>query len=968
MCMAYHEKPEIHHVGAMEPAAYMIPNLRAGDERETSERFQLLSGKWDFAYYPSEQEVDWVSILSGADFETQIKMPVPGCWQTNGFDQAQYITSPYPFLFDPPHVPADNPVGIYRTVFSCEARQETSYLYVEGADSCLYASLNGHVLGYAEGPHNTACFDVTGILGEQNVLTVCVLKWCSGSYLDDQDKIRLSGIFRDVYILHRPRTHLRDFFAVPDESGVTLTCEVASPAGMLHASLFDAEGVCAGEMHMPAGHSVCMRLDVKKPRLWSAETPYLYTLRMELEGEWVEQRVGLRTVAIHDGVFQVNGVPVKLLGVNRHDMHPDTGYAVTMADMRCDLELMKRSNINCVRTAHYPNDPRFYELCSEMGLYVIDEADMETHGCHYIGDSDWLMNDPAYESAILDREKRLVERDKNFSCVILWSMGNESGWGKSLEKASRWIKGRDPSRLLHMESAFSDQRRKPVRDSYHEVGPELVDMIAVMYPSYAFMDELLSYEEEHRPLLLTEYCHAMGNSLGGMKEYAQRIFAHPRVMGGCIWEWADHALRASGGRFLYGGDFGEKKHHNNICADGLVNPDREPHSALGELRQAYAPVIASECCGGRLMIENRWSFLSTQGVVIALTHLVNGRVYRETCIPCPTIAPLSSGTADIPLPGADIPGEEVMLVRFMRGGTEISRAHFTLKPGRFAPQPGHTPLGMTLRGGMIRGIHAFGSVLAQDVHPVIWRAPLDNDRGVRLKWQGAEGENINVPCMTVRSSVKTDGETCTRFALGGMSYRPAVEGEIRFAQGDGRALLIAQRVCVRADYPSWLPRYGLCWRLPKALCHVSFYGLGPGESYEDKQLASYPGWFAYDALYARDNYLRPQESGSHAGTYLVCLTDAEGKGLAFYSGEPFSFCVQAHTLDQLTAAKHPDELPEPEALYLYTDIRMSGIGSASVGPELPGEYRINPGDMLEQMLFVAAIDLAQEDPFGLLGS
>ena len=944
----------------------MIPNQPADGEREASERFQLLSGAWDFAYYSSLHDVDLASALAGAGFDVQAKMPVPGCWQTNGFDRAQYITSPYPFLFDPPHVPYDNPVGIYRTSFTCVSAQETSFLYFEGADSCLYASLNGRFLGYAEGPHNTVGFDVTGLLREENELTVCVLKWCSGSYLDDQDKIRLSGIFRDVYLIHRPRTYLRDFFAVTDDSGLSLSCEIASPAGMLRATLFDMGGqrVCAAQT--PAVPDVRLRLDVKNPRLWSAETPCLYTLRIELEDEWIEQRVGFRTVCIDRGVFKVNGRPVKLLGVNRHDMHPDRGYAVTLEDMRRDLAMMKHSNINCIRTAHYPNDPRFYRLCDELGFYVIDEADMETHGCYYIGDSDALMNDTSYEAAILDREMRLVHRDKNAPCVIIWSMGNESGWGRTLEKAARWIKAYDPSRLVHMESAFSDQRRRAVRDCLAQVGPQYVDMAATMYPSPERIDELLTIGEETRPLLLTEYCHAMGNSLGGMKEYVERIFGHPRMMGGCIWEWADHALRAPGGRFLYGGDFGEKKHHGNICADGLVNPDRKAHSALDELRQAYAPVTLTRRSEDWIGLENRWSFLSTVGLEIEWTHLVNGCAQSVQRIACPAIEPLFAGEIRLPIEPADCRGEQTLLAAIYDGEHEISRAHFLLKDGAFTPQRGHDALQAAYRGGMLQSLASFGREMACDVRPVIWRAPLDNDRCIRLKWQSADGENIHVPCMTLRS-VKQDGnELRTAFALGGMSYRPALEGEIRFAKLDEGTLEIAQDVRVRADYPAWLPRYGLCWRIPLDLHHVSYYGFGPGESYEDKQLASYPGWFEEDALREADGYLRPQESGSHAGARLVCLTDDQGKGLALYSAEAFSFSVQRHDADTLSEAAHPDELPKPQALYLYTDIRMSGVGSASVGPELPIEYRICPGERLSHTLYAAAIDLRVQNPFNLL--
>lgn len=965
MINSYWKQPEIHHVGAMKPTAYLIPNVRAGRPREESERMQLLCGDWGFEYYESVEAVDWEAVAAQTRFPGMI--PVPGVWQTNGFDRAQYITSPYPFLFDPPHVPAENPVGVYSRVFSCrQAEGERVTLHLEGADSCAVCFLNGEFLGYSEGPHNSVAFDVTDRLtGGENRLTIAVLKWCSGSYLDDQDKLRLSGLFRDVYLLTRPKTHLSDLLICPDTRGMQVEAEIAQPEGSISLCLCDPQGAVVAEACLPAQARVRCRLDVPAPVLWNAEQPALYTLRVALQDEWVERRVGLRTVAVQDGQVLVNGVPVKLLGVNRHENHPDTGYVVSVEDMRRDLEMMKAANINCVRTSHYPDDPRFYELCDEIGLYVIDEADMETHGCCYNGDSDRLMNDPRYAEAIMDREQRLVERDKSFSCVLIWSMGNESGWGSNLAEAARWIRSRDPSRLLHMESAFSGMRRKPMEECVKDEGTDLIDLIGVMYPDAQGIAHALELPGESRPVILTEYCHAMGNSLGDVSLYTEAFFAHRRLVGGCIWEWSDHGLRDANDVMRYGGDFGEKKHNGNLCADGLVSPDREPHSALCELKEAYSPLHLS-WEENALRVENRFAFTGTQGFSLRCALLHNGRAAREWTISLPEIAPGDS--APVPLEAAPAEnGETVLRVEAQESaGRTVCTWHHVLKEGRYTPAPGKREMSWGYRHGMLHRLCAFYRLMIESVKPTLWRAPLDNDRLARRVWEAADqGENLCVPACTLREQRGEAENLHVRLALGGMSYRPAVEAELDWKR-EGCALVLHHRAQVRADYPFWLPRYGLQWTVSRRLKHVAYYGFGPGECYEDKRLSCHPGLWRYDALARRIPYVRPQEWGSSWNARFVTLTDDDGRGVILYSAQPFSFNVQPWTPEEMTAAAHPGDLPASASLTLNTDLRMSGVGSASVGPELPPEHRIEPGDVLEHTLYLAAFDEGADDPFEFL--
>ncbi|MBQ7868359.1 MAG: hypothetical protein IJ354_09465 [Clostridia bacterium] len=965
MLEAYWKQPQTHHIGTQEPVAYLIPNVHANEEREASPRLQLLSGTWQFEYYESIEDVDWNAVAAQTRFSHTIQ--VPGHWQTQGYDQAQYITSPYPFLFDPPNVPPQNPVGVYMTCFQAPEAEKVT-LHFDGVDSCGVYFLNGVLLGYSEGPHNPAVFDVTpNLLPGENRLTVAVLKWCSGSYLDDQDKLRLSGIFRDVYLVSRPRTHMHDLFIQPDLTGMDVSLDIAHPSGEVRLKVMDADGSCVCQTRQRCEEHMKLRLDVPAPILWNAETPYLYTLRIDLPDEWVEQRVGLRTVAVEDGKLLLNGQSIKLLGVNRHECDPDTGYVMSAAAMRRDLELMKQFNINCVRTSHYPNDPRFYTLCDEIGLYVIDEADMETHGCFYIGNSDLLVSDARYADAIMDRERQLVERDKNFSSILMWSMGNESGWGCNLAKAAGWIRQCDASRLIHMESAFSSQRRKPLAQCVSDAGPELVDLIGSMYPACETLQEVLELPGENRPVILTEYCHAMGNSLGDIAEYTEAFFRHDRLIGGCIWEWCDHGLRGRDGTMLYGGDFGERKHNGNLCADGLVSPDREPHSALYELKQAYAPVhITWE--DGQLRLDNRYDFTDLEGHTIHLSVMHNGSTVHDCMLTCPPAPPHQSSSVDVVLPSLSTEGDNILLAEVMNPrGLSVSRMYFPLAAAAFVPQNGVHPLQWQYRHGMVSQLMAFDQLAVSAVEPVIWRAPLDNDRLIRKTWTSSDaGENIHIPACVINSEATENG-LHTGFALGGMSYRAAVTGYIDWDAPDVHTLRVKVDAKVRADYPAWLPRFGLQWTVDKRLKNVQYYGFGPHESYEDKHLSCHPGLWSYDALQRPIPYVRPQEWGGAWNAYFVTMTDDSGKGLIFYSSRPFFFNVQPWTPEEMTAAAHPGDLPPVQALTLNIDLRMSGIGSASVGPELPPHRRIQPGEELSHEWYVAAFDRTKDDAFARLG-
>ena len=582
------EIKEFKRIGTMPHRSYYIPFAESDVparahgivDRKSSSRFLSLDGEWKIKEHAHPE--DFI-----IDEELTATIPVPSCVQMHGYDHIQYINSRFPIPVMPPHVPYENPSWHYRREFDLKKRDgERYYINFEGVDSAFYLYVNGQMKGYSQISHSTSEFDVTELLTDWgNTVDVLVVKWCASTYLECQDKFRFSGIFRSVYILSRPEKHITDYkieTALKDGGGVVT---------FINESDVDIELSFEGESLVArAGERTALRVDrVKK---WSTETPVLYPLTIRANGEVIYEEIGFVEVRIDGKVFYVNGEAIKLKGVNRHDFNPDTAATVTLENMLEDILLMKEMNVNAVRTSHYPNAPEFYLLCDKYGLYVMDEADVETHGAyrsHGVRDralwSDFAEN-MLFSDAILDREVALVERDKNRPSVIIWSLGNESSFGQSFFDGAKYIKSRD-SRPIHYEGT---QKSNP--DYYYS---ELIEMVSFMYPSVAALKErVIDNPEETRPAVLCEYTHAMGNSCGDMAEYWELIYAHDQLMGGFVWEWADHAIRTEKG-FLYGGDCGEKngEHDGNFCVDGLVTPDRKVKSSTLEMKAVYGGKLSS---------------------------------------------------------------------------------------------------------------------------------------------------------------------------------------------------------------------------------------------------------------------------------------------------------------------------------------------------------------------------------------
>jgi beta-galactosidase/beta-glucuronidase len=574
----------------------------------------------------------------------------------------------YPYPVDPPYVPDENPVGLYRRSFELPRawKDHRIFLTFGGVNAAFYVWVNGQCAGYSQGTHMPSEFDVTAFIrpAGANELAVQVLQWCDGSYLEDQDMWRFSGIFRDVTLSAHAAARIEDVRVRTSLDGdyrdATLDLRVRvknrgqkQALCAVSAQLLDPAGKVVWEQTLegpPAeargGESVRqVQARIAAPARWTAETPHLYTLLLALrdgggaELEAMRVNVGFRQVEVRDGQLRINGVAVKLRGVNRHDTHPQRGHAVTYADMLLDVEQMKRHNINTVRTSHYPNDPRWLDLCDRYGLYVVDEADLETHGFGHGGDWGELAKNPAWRDAFLDRAVRLVERDKNHPSIIFWSLGNESGYGPNHDAMAEWIRAADPTRLVHYESCYD--------------GPA-TDVRSRMYTGVAELTEQGMRTDDPRPFFLCEYAHAMGTGPGSLRDYWDVIEAHPRLIGGCVWEWADHGI-ATGVRdgktaYAYGGDFGDQPNDGNFCIDGLCWPDRTPHSGLLEYKQVIAPVMveAVDMPRGVLRLTNRYDFLSLDHLAIRWTLEREGQVLAEGTHAPLNIAAHASGTLTLP--------------------------------------------------------------------------------------------------------------------------------------------------------------------------------------------------------------------------------------------------------------------------------------------------------------------------------
>lgn len=994
--LSLHKDPRVFNCGEIDYRSYFIPfesEEKAAQKREASAYFHSLCGEWLFRY--ADSAFDMPDFLADnralADFEA---VTVPEIWQMHGKDYLQYQTSPYPFVFNPPYPPTKNPCAAYVKKFPFSKNESKNYeLHFEGKDSCIYVWLNGSFIGYGEVPHQDSAFDITPYLKNgENTLCVLVFKWCSGSYLDDQDKIRMSGIFRDVYILERSKCGLKDFSIHADMNG-NFSLKVRSDAPV-KATLFDQ-----GREIFSAMVENAYAFKVNDPVLWSAENPYLYTLMLSCDGEFIRQKVGFRTSKTEDGVYTVNGKPVKLYGVNRHDFSPDTGYVLSYEFIENELMLMKQYNINAIRTAHYPNDPRFYELCDELGFYVMCEADQECHGTSYVKGWDQIVNHEQFEAAFVDRMARMYEAFKNYACIVIWSLGNESGWGKNLEKCVDYFNDKDKSRPLHYEaftmiysnSAGEENNTAAVFDTeLDKYINENFGMTVLAYPNLPKVLAMIENKSITLPIVFHEYSHAMGNSCGDLRFYDDIVQANDRCMGGFIWEWCDQAARMKdedGNEYFgYGGDFGEKHHLYNVCMDGLVSPDRVPHSALFEASACFSPIKIKKISHKEYEIYNR-NFFSTTDIYNITYEVVLDEITVDVGQIDATVLPRQKKTVCIET--KDIYLARNAIVRFCvslksntawaERGHVVYRQSFALpcqmqkesitlaKPALFETDIDYTVVsgGLTYvirkdQGVICRIKNGNSELLSSPLEFSAWRMPTDNDNkiiggdngtiyggGVSQKWRKSTGfGEMPYPWLEVRD-LSAREENGTVVISGSFIF--AVPGRLPIAIGqieyifDGSALKIRQTGSINDKFTFWLPRYGYRLAFASKLDNLRYFGYGPGECYEDKREYATLDWYSYTADDSKNSYEKPQECNSRVDTkWLAFSVD----GVDFeVSSNSFSFCATSYDINENWRVAHKKDMKESKGTYLHLDYRMSGVGSRSCGGDEPQEQcRINPGE------------------------
>lgn len=1001
----HYENLKVLHENTMPDRCYYVPASALMhtlvEHREESDRFQLLSGEWSFRYYGSIYDLGEDFFQEGYDVSGYDRVTVPGVWQNYGYDTHQYTNVKYPFPFDPPYVPQNNPCGAYVRDFVYEACPEAprAYLNFEGVDSCFYVWVNGVYIGYSQVSHSTSEFDVTEALQEgKNRLAVLVLKWCDGSYMEDQDKFRMSGIFRDVYLLKRPWKCLYDYFIRTEQTKelakLTVKMDYLNRRVPTRVTVLDAEG------HPVAEHSVeeageCsteISMEIPDPIWWNPEQPYLYTIVFETAGEVIGDRVGIREIAIRDKAVCLNGQPIVLRGVNRHDSDPVAGSAVGIGHVKRDLELMRQHNINAVRTSHYPNAPYFYQLCDEYGFLVCDEADNESHGpceIYYAQNvpaykekrwNEAIADNPDFVEATVDRVRRCVERDKNRPCVIIWSMGNECAYGCTFEEAARWTKEFDPTRLTQYESAryHGDKRKYDFSN---------LDLYSRMYPSLPDIEAHLAKDPD-KPYLLIEYSHAMGNGPGDLEDYFQMFHRQDMMCGGFVWEWCDHAIAhgtAEDGRtvYYYGGDHGEAVHDGNFCMDGLVYPDRRPHTGLLEYKNVYRPVRVETFRQeeGEITLRNYLDFTDTaDGIVMRYEVTCDGVVTEAGNIPPVSIAPHETGTVRLELavpergrcylklsyyaaegsalvPEGHLLGFDELLLRNADGRHRLAAKILEAHPAEGDAGAGNitveeTDAAVVLTGGSFRyeldkrtglftGMEWEGiQQLKRPMEINIWRAPTDNDMYIRQEWYRACYHRAVTRAYSVAAERVSNGVVIRcRMSLAADTVQRILDMDTVWTVYEGGEIDLKMEVRRRPEFPM-LPRFGVRLFLDRSVDQVRYYGMGPMESYCDKRRAASHGSFAAKVQELHEDYTRPQENGSHYDCSYVVAEGAD-RSLGIFSDRGFSFNASVYTQEALTERRHNYELQASGDTILCVDYAQNGIGSNSCGPELLEQYRFD---------------------------
>lgn len=967
--------------------AYYIPHTSLksalAGQKQNSGTYCSLNGNWDFSYF--ESPLDLPEDVSTLTFDATL--PVPGCWEIYGYGQKHYTNKNYPYQYEPPYTSLLNPVGVYRRTFTAAAGGKT-YLLFEGVSSYFEVYVNGSYVGMSRGSHCQSEFDITAQLqGETNILTVVVYTNNAESYLEDQDFFRYHGIFRDVYTLTRPENHIRDIYLKPQLSG-EVELEVTFAGENIPYEFY---------ILLPDGSKV---QSVENPKLWSAEKPNLYDAVIECNGEYIVKKIGFRSIAVSDkGELLINGMAVKLKGVNRHDSHPDTGWAASHERMERDIVLMKQHNLNCIRTSHYPNHPDFVEMCDRLGMYLVDEADIESHGVEYalglrtIASAKQIADNPQWLPNMMDRMVRLVERDKNAPCVVMWSMGNEAQYGDNFVQMSKWTKSRDNTRLIHYEHAIYPYKgygadQIPV--------PDCVDVISRMYPDPAHVEIQGGITSDPRPYFLCEYAHAMGLGPGDLWDYWESIYKYPRLIGGCVWEWCDHAsikeLPDGSKGYLYGGDHGEFPHDGNWCCDGLVFPDRTPSTGLLEYKKVVEPwkVTCIDGKKGIFEIENRYDFSDLREFDVKYQLRVDDTVTELGAVDL-SLAPHEKKQIRLAynLPESCRLGAYVELYMNTKAATAWCDAGHNLAWTQCQlPVPVEVPVKETVYPAAVEEGKRFITVktdkytftldvargmpvsmkagdqeyLKRPADLVLWRAPIDNDTKDKALWMK---HHMHRSYFKVKSYATLMGENAYTVSFDGAAG-PNSRVPIYFTKIDYIFTSAGMQVKIHAEKNDaivrtktdfgdtiedngagwkWMeetkevPRFGMRFALTKDFEDLEYFGKGDRECYIDYQHHAKMALWKSTVTQEYEPYIVPQEHGNHIGTKYLKLIAPTGQ-LKFVAQESFEFSALHNSIEALDKAAHAFELPEADSTEVLICYKNRGIGSGSCCTTLKDEYRV----------------------------
>lgn len=976
--------------GRCNPRAYYIPYDTADKairkHKESSEQYLLLNGEWNFEYFESTLDMP-DSVLNINYTKT---LPVPSCWECYGYGQIHYTNINYPFQYDPPYTLSPNPTGVYSRKFVCDKKSQkyqNNYMVFEGVSSAFELFINGKYVGFSRGSHLQAEFDITNFTVDgANTVTVCVYTYNAESYMEDQDFFRFHGIFRDVYILNRPKDHICDLYIkATEKDGITVDATFSGTELDYTVTYFDCDG-----NKLSGGK-------IQNPLLWSAEKPNLYGVLVECNGEFIYKKTGFRTVAYSDrGELLINGVSVKLKGVNRHDSHPEYGYCVSHDDMIQDIVLMKQYNINCIRTSHYPNHPDFLEMCDEYGMYVLDECDMETHGVENafglcsLASIKEMADNPVWLNSYMDRMKRMVERDKNAPSIIIWSLGNEGQFGINHVKMSEWAKQRDPSRLIHYErTAFPN---KAYGADQIKIDP-CVDIISRFYTSLPNLEIQGNMTDDKRPYFMGEYCHAMGLGPGEVKDYWDLFYKYPRLIGGCIWEWCDHAVLKhfpdgkSG--YIYGGDSGDFPNDGNFCCDGLVFPDRTPSTGLLEYKKVIEPlkIEVKNINDGIFTFTNRCDFtdLSEFGFEYTVTKddtVIERGNFEVSLKPHCT----SDIRLDFKMPESAVCGAYIEIrmnvkkdYMWCSAGHNIAWSQFELPvPKVHCSENLQEDIAVTktkryitikckdgeftvdMAKGMICSVKKNNAeTLKRTSDMVMWRAAIDNDNYEKDKWKGEHFHKTYFKPRTFETK-QTEKEFKILFdgALGANSRLPVfdIKLEYTFTSNGVNINIHAERnknlsamnrtsseesevdIHLKTEINE-VPRFGMRFAFKDEFENIEYFGMGDRECYIDYCQHAKMGIWKSTVTGEYEPYIKPQDCANHIKVKYVNLS-SNTSNVKVYAKNNFEFSALHYTIEALDKANHTFELEKSDTTELLVCYKNRGVGSASCGPALSEKYCI----------------------------